>query len=190
MTVATSVHAAAACARAFATPLKRKMAAAPQVAQEAWRVVITQMRTEIYMYLDSIHRLSMGFWRSYGPNNLGEDAGPFELFHKAWYRRNRFWGPWLLRAHTWAKQAKVRTQAMVNLLQRQCGLYHMMFHAKEDFMDETLYLTLEGTFSLLDCYIRGWRHAMTELDFDDWLFFGDLRASDRTPAPLLMLPRT
>ena len=187
MTVATSVHAAAACAGAFATPLKRKMAAAPKVAQEAWRVVITQMRTEIYMYLDTIHRLSMGFWRSYGPNNLGEDAGPFELFHKAWYRRNRFWGPWLLRAHTWAKQAKVRTQAMVNLLQRQCGLYHMMFHAKEDYMDETLYLTLEGTFTMLDCYIRGWRHAMTELDFDDWLFFGDLRASDRTPAPLLML---
>ena len=59
---------------------------------------------------------------------------------------------------------------MVDLLQRQCGLYHMMFHAKEDYMDETLYLALEETTEMLDCYIRGWRHAMTELDFDDWIF--------------------
>jgi hypothetical protein len=166
------------------------MAAATQVAQEAWRVVITQMRTEIYVYLDSIHRLSMGFWRSYGPNNLGEDAGPLELFHKAWYRRNRFWGPWLLRAHTWAKQKKVRKDALVDLLQRQCGLYHMMFHANENYMDETLYIALAETTEMLDCYIRGWRYAMRELDFDDWIFFGNQGAPGNNPAPLLMLART
>ena len=75
----------------------------------------------------------------------------------------------------------------MDLLQRQCGLYHMMFHANESYMDETLYIALAETTGMLDCYIRGWRYAMRELDFDDWLFFGDLRASDRTPAPLLML---
>ena len=148
------------------------MAATQQVAQQAWRVTVTHQRTELYAYMDLVHRLTMGFWRSYPGNNDGSDIGPFELMHQNWYRRNRHWGQWLLRSNTWALQAKRRLYELIALLRRQCGLSYMMFKVKENHMDEILYIAVEETTELLNCYIRGWKNAAKEIQFDDWICFG------------------
>ena len=158
------------------------MAAKQQVAQQAWRVTVTHLRTEIYAYMDSVHRLAMGFWRSYPPNNGGTDCGPFELMHQNWYRRNRCWGQWLLRSNTWAHQAKTRLDELVALLRRQCRLSCVLFKDKEDYMDETLYIALAEATDLLNCYFGGWKHAVTEIEFHDWIWWGNQGGVAHSPA--------
>ena len=147
------------------------MAACQQVTRQAWRVFVNHTRTELYEIMDSLHQLAMAFWRSYDGNNMGSDVGPFELMGTEWYKRNRYWGPWLKRTNIWATQSKALLDQLVAQLQRQCGLSLLMFKDNEDYMDETLYLALAETKDLLACFIVGWKVAVYNMNLEDWICF-------------------
>ena len=149
------------------------MAASQQVARQAWRVFVHRTQTQLYEHMDSLHRLAMGFWRSYDGNNLGTDVGVFELHDIEWYKRNRYWGPWLKRANTWATQAKAKLDQLDRELARQCGLAFLLFKTKEEYMNETLYLALAETNDVLRCFIDGWKVAVRNMTLADWCCFGN-----------------
>ena len=40
-------------------------------------------------------------------------------------------------------------------------------------MDETLYIAHAETTELLNCYIVGWKHAVRQIEFQDWIWWGN-----------------
>ena len=149
------------------------MAASQQVARQAWRVFVHLTRTQLYEHMDSLHRIAMGYWRSYDGNKLGTDVGPFELNEMHWYRRNKNWGPWLKRCNIWATQALTKLNRLVGDLRKQCALAFLLFRDEEECKDETLYLALEETKELLSCFIHGWQVTVYNMNLDDWCCFGN-----------------
>ena len=149
------------------------MAANQQVARHAWRVFVHLTRTQLYDHMDALHRMAMGYWRSYDGNKDCHDVGPFELNEVDWYRRNKNWGPWLKRSNIWATQALTKLNRLVGELGKQCALGFLLFRdEKENPMDETLYLALEETKELLGCFIHGWQVTVCNMTLKDWCSFG------------------
>ena len=149
------------------------MAANQQVARHAWRVFVHLTRTQLYDHMDALHRMAMGYWRSYDGNKDCHDIGPFELNAVDWYRRNTHWGPWLKRANIWATQALTKLNGLVIDLDRLCDLGCLLFKGEKELaMDETLYIALEETKELLGCFAQGWRVCVSNMPLDDWCSFG------------------
>ena len=148
------------------------MTANQPLGRQAWRVLTHVTRTHLYAQMDSLHRMARGHWQSYDGNNLGTDAGPFELNEVDWYRRNGNWGPWLKRCYLWATNALKRLNRLLADLQKHCALSRLLFKDEDTCMDETLYLALEETKELLACFIAGWRVMLRNMTLDEWCDFG------------------
>ena len=149
------------------------MAAAKQVAREAWHIFVNNTRSHLYEYMDSLHTEAKARWRSYAGNRDRCDLGPFELNTIEWYRRNRNWDGWLKGVHTWATEALTELYRRVAQFHRVCSWAVLVFRGqKENSMDETLYLALEETKDVLGCFTRGWQVTCRNMTLADWCSFG------------------
>ena len=149
------------------------MAAAKQVAREAWRIFVDNTRSDLYDYMDSLHTEAKARWRSYDGNRDRCDLGPFELNSIEWYRRNKNWDGWLNGVQTWATQALTELYRMVAQLVMVSNLAVLVFRGQTgSCLGEELYLALEETKDLLGCFARGWQVACRNMTLADLCSFG------------------
>ena len=129
-------------------------------------------RTQLYEHMDLLQEIAHVHWRRYSGNRLGEDTGPAELNRCEWYKRNRNWGPWLMRVSRWAFNALSKLNQLLKELSKQCALAHLLFGDEVECMDETLYLALEETKELLGYFNNGWRVMLLSMRLTEWCDFG------------------
>jgi len=149
------------------------MAATQQVARQAWRVFLQNTRSELYDHIDSVHASAAARWDTFEGNRDRCDDCPMELHEIDWYRRNKNWGEWLRDVHKWATQALTELYCRVAQLDRLYLLAVLLWRAeKESAVDDTLYLALEETKDLLECFIHGWQRTLSRMTLKEWCSFG------------------
>ena len=149
------------------------MAAASQVAREAWHIFVSHTRSDLYQHMDSVQAEAIVKWRSF-PRNRGRcDVGPFQLHTIDWYLINRNWDGWLQLVHRWAEHSLTELHRMVFQLDTVCGWAQLVFRGRKEIaMDENLYLALEETKNVLGCFCRGWEIACRNMTLLEWCAFG------------------
>ena len=151
----------------------QNMAAASQVAREAWHIFVSHTRADLYQHMDSVLDEAQTRWRSY-PGNRGRfDVGPFQLHTIDWYLINRNWDGWLQLVYRWAEHSLKELHRMVFQLDTVCGWAQLVFRGRKEIaMDENLYLALEETKNVLGCFCRGWEIACRNMTLLEWCAFG------------------
>ena len=149
------------------------MAAASQVAREAWHIFVSHTRSDLYQHMDSVQLEAIVKWRSF-PRNRGRcDVGPFQLHTIDWYLINRNWDGWLQGVHAWAEHSIRELLRLVCQLDTMCGWAQLVFRGRKEIaMDETLYIALEETKDVLRCFSHGWETACRNMTLREWCAFG------------------
>ena len=150
------------------------MAAASQVAREAWHIFVSHTRSDLYQHMDSVQTEAYVRWRSYPGNRGRVDVGsPFQLHTIDWYLINRNWDGWLQVVHRWAEHSLTELHRMVFQLDTVCGWAQLVFRGRKEIaMDENLYLALEETKNVLGCFCRGWEITCRNMTLQEWCAFG------------------
>ena len=150
------------------------MAAASQVAREAWHIFVSHTRSDLYQHMDSVQTEAYVRWRSYPGNRGRVDVGsPFQLHTIDWYLINRNWDGWLQGVHAWAEHSIRELLRLVCQLDTVCGWAQLVFRGRKEIaMDETLYIALEETKDVLRCFSHGWEVACGTMTLREWCAFG------------------
>ena len=137
-------------------------------AQQAWRAVLLHKRMDVAMTIAHVIAAGCTLWDEYRLQDVNT-RGPIELYKPSWFKNHFGWGTWLARCRSWAILMEESMNGQLLEYLRMVVFYKLLFKEPVVMESDDFWKNIKDARCLLKCYLDGWKLAIMESAFDDWV---------------------
>ena len=156
------------CRRLTATTVLAMASNQNTKAQQAWRAVLLHKRMDVAMNIAHVIAAGCTLWDEYRLHDVNT-RGPIELYKPSWFKNHFGWGTWLARCRSWAILMEESMNGQVLEYLRMVVFYKLLFKEPVVMESDDFWKNIKDAGCLLKCYLDGWKLAIMESAFDDWV---------------------